>query len=219
MIGKLVGNNCAALSTSTCTQVIHKNTTNKVFYTGLPIESSNPLLHWLLTLIWDSEKALDAVFMSKTVDYDTWHFCMAHASKEVMSHMETHLKGVQIKGTSHLKVCKGCEMGKHVSKSYPSSDKRTTIILHLIHADWIELPVQSYHGYKFIINFLDDYSSYAYSELLKTKDTAFVAFKKFKAITEKKTGKKIKEFRIDRGGEFLNGEFKHFLNEIGRAHV
>ena len=74
---------------------------------------------------------------------------------------------------------------------------------------------RSYHGYKFIINFLDDYSSYTYSELLKTKDAAFVAFKKFKALTEKKTGKKIKQFCIDQGGEFLNGEFKHFLNVEG----
>ena len=48
-----------------------------------------------------------------------------------------------------------------------------------------------------MINFLDDYSSYTYHELLKTKDAAFVAFKKFKALTEKKTGKKIKQFRIE----------------------
>ena len=59
------------------------------------------------------------------------------------------------------------------------------------------------------------YRLYAYHEILKTKDTAFVAFKKFKALTEKKTGKKIKQFHIDQGGEFLNGEFKHFLNVEG----
>ena len=40
-------------------------------------------------------------------------------------------------------------------------------------------------------------------------------FKKFKAITEKKTSKKIKQFCIDRGGEFSNGKFKHFLNVEG----
>ena len=140
LIGKLLGNNCVLLSTKENTNIIHRKT-NKVFYTGLPLEMSNPLLHWLLTLIWNLEKAWEAVFMSKTVDYDTWHFRMAHASKEVMRHMETHLKGVQIKGLSTLKVCKGCEMGQHISKSYPTSEKRATIILHLIHADLIELPV------------------------------------------------------------------------------
>ena len=139
-IGKLIGNNCAILSTSEGTNIIHKKT-NKVFYSGQLLEMSNPLLHWLPTLIWNSEKAWEAVFMSKMVDYDTWHFCMAHASKEVMHHMETHLKGVQIKGLSKLKVCKGCKMGKHVSKSYPTSEKHATVILHLIHADLIEFPV------------------------------------------------------------------------------
>ena len=38
--------------------------------------------------------------------------------------------------------------------------------------------------------------------MLKNKDEALNAFKKFKAIVEVETEKKVKALRTDRGGEF-----------------
>lgn len=51
--------------------------------------------------------------------------------------------------------------------------------------------------------------------LLKTKDQAFIAFKKFKAASELESGLKLKVLRSDRGGEFTSTEFISFCEDHG----
>ncbi|KAG6494785.1 hypothetical protein ZIOFF_042546 [Zingiber officinale] len=51
--------------------------------------------------------------------------------------------------------------------------------------------------------------------LLAAKNDAFQAFKKFKVLTENKTGYKIRTLRTDRGGEFLSTEFTRFCGNEG----
>ncbi|KAG6520324.1 hypothetical protein ZIOFF_017373 [Zingiber officinale] len=48
-----------------------------------------------------------------------------------------------------------------------------------------------------------------------SKNDAFQAFKKFKVLTENKTGYKIRTLRTDRGGEFLSTEFTRFCGNEG----
>ena len=43
----------------------------------------------------------------------------------------------------------------------------------------------------------------------------FEKFKIFKALTENQTGKRPKEIRFDRGGEFNLGDFKEFCDKHG----
>ena len=43
----------------------------------------------------------------------------------------------------------------------------------------------------------------------------FEKFKIFKALTENQTGKRPKEIRSDRGGEFNLGDFKEFCDKHG----
>ncbi|KAG6539068.1 hypothetical protein ZIOFF_004221 [Zingiber officinale] len=52
-------------------------------------------------------------------------------------------------------------------------------------------------------------------QLAHTKNDAFQAFKKFKVLTENKTGYKIRTLRTDRGGEFLSTEFTRFCGNEG----
>jgi hypothetical protein len=51
--------------------------------------------------------------------------------------------------------------------------------------------------------------------LLKEKVEAFEKFKKFKALTENQTGKRLKVVRSDRGGEFMSSDFKKFFDKHG----
>jgi hypothetical protein len=44
--------------------------------------------------------------------------------------------------------------------------------------------------------------------LIKSKDQAFIAFKKVKVSAELQGGSKLKMLRTDRGGEFTSTEFK-----------
>ena len=50
--------------------------------------------------------------------------------------------------------------------------------------------------------------------MLKKSET-FDRFKDFKALAEKQLGKSLKTLRSDRGGEYLDSEFKDFLLEHG----
>ena len=49
---------------------------------------------------------------------------------------------------------------------------------------------------------IGDYSRLPWATFLKEKSRAFEKFKIFKALTENQTGKRPKEIRSDRGGEF-----------------
>ena len=70
-------------------------------------------------------------------------------------------------------------------------------------------------GYEYIITFTDDYSRYGYIYLMHHKSEAFEKFKKFKAEVENHRGRSIKSLRSDRGGEYLLGEFRQFLEDHG----
>ncbi|XP_010412760.1 PREDICTED: uncharacterized protein LOC104699114 [Camelina sativa] len=50
---------------------------------------------------------------------------------------------------------------------------------------------------------------------MNEKSEAFDRFKRFKEFVEKQTGKDIKTFRTDRGGEFTSTEFNRFCEENG----
>ena len=62
---------------------------------------------------------------------------------------------------------------------------------------------------------IDDYSRLICVAFLKEKDEAFEKFKIFKALIENQTGKRLKEVRLDRGGEFMSGDFKEFCDKHG----
>lgn len=51
--------------------------------------------------------------------------------------------------------------------------------------------------------------------MLKSKDEALEAFKKFKALVENETEQTMKILRIDRGGEFCSNNFNKFCTENG----
>ena len=51
---------------------------------------------------------------------------------------------------------------------------------------------------------IDDYSTLTWVAFLKEKSEAFEKFKVFKALTENQTGKRPKEVRFDRRGEFCD---------------
>ena len=51
--------------------------------------------------------------------------------------------------------------------------------------------------------------------LMQKKSDTFEKFKEFRAEVEKQLGKSIKTLRSDRGGEYLDIEFKDYLIEHG----
>jgi hypothetical protein len=65
----------------------------------------------------------------------------------------------------------------------------------------------------YFMSIIDDYSRLTWVAFLKEKAEAFEKFKIFKALTETQIGKRLKEVRSDRGGEFMSRDFKEFCDE------
>src|SRR5260370_1168286 len=75
--------------------------------------------------------------------------------------------------------------------------------------------VHSYHRYRYLISFLDDFTSNAWVVLLHRKDNALNATKDFAALVETQFKTKIQEWMSDAGGEYKSQEFDEFLKSKG----
>ena len=75
--------------------------------------------------------------------------------------------------------------------------------------------VQARGGYEYFVTFIDDCSRYGYAYLMHRESETFEKFKEFRVETKKQLGKPIKALRSDRGGEYLDEEFRSYLTDNG----
>lgn len=68
-----------------------------------------------------------------------------------------------------------------------------------------------------MMTIIDDFSRKVWTHFLRKKNDAFPTFKKWKALVENQTGRKVKKLRTDRGLEFCDYEFKEFCVQAGIA--
>jgi hypothetical protein len=114
-------------------------------------------------------------------------------------------------------VCESCKMGKLTcsqfkSKSFTSSEKP----LQIVHMDLCgPSRKEGSRGERYFMLAIDDFSGLTWVSFLREKSDVFEKCKKFKALAEKKTGRKLKAIRSDRGGEFLSRDFKEFYDRHG----
>ena len=151
------------------------------------------------------------------VNYDMWHMRMGHLSKNVLKHIEVNTNGFtpKLEFPNSNRICPGCVQGKMHNKSFPPSMKCALKPFDLIHADLIELPILSYHKYKWACMLLDNYSSYAYCYLLRSKSDTITAVKEFFTLVQNQHDIVIKQFHSDHGGEFTSKKFDELLSSKG----
>jgi transposase InsO family protein len=99
---------------------------------------------------------------------------------------------------------------------FPSSDIRSKGILDLVHLDVCgPMTVASLSGFLYYVIFIDDLSRKTWIFFMKTKDEVFNIFYEFRAQVKNLTGKKIKVFRSNNGGEYTSRDFIDFCKEAG----
>lgn len=165
------------------------------------------------------ETAHSACLMSRAEESTwLWHTRFGHVNFQAMALMSSKRMA---EGLPDLiqpkKVCVGCLMAKQTRTSFPrQTEFRAKKRLELIHGDLcgpISPPTAGENRYFLLL--VDDFSRVMWTYMLKSKDEAFGAFKKFKTFVEKESGDKIKTFRTDRGGEFMSKNFVEFCHEAG----
>jgi len=63
--------------------------------------------------------------------------------------------------------------------------------------------------------FIDDAMSHTDEYILKYKSEALEKFKEWKALSEMESGKQVKRFRTDGGGEYTSKKFAEYLKSEG----
>ena len=144
-----------------------------------------------------------------------WHLKLGHINLDRINWLvkDGPLRELNV-GT--LPVCKSCLEGKMTKRHFSSKSKRSKEPLQLLHSDVCgPLSVQARGGYEYFVTFIDNYSIYGYVYLMHKKPETFGKFKEFMAKAEKQLGKSLKTLQSDRGGEYLDTEFKDHLLEHG----
>jgi transposase InsO family protein len=150
------------------------------------------------------------------IDYDIMHRQLVHPSKEVLLRARKHLKDFpEIEFPKEEHLCPGCAQGKMTNRPFPPSTKRASHSFELVHSDLKSFPIDSYHKYKYVIVFLDDYTSSAWTVNLHTKDAALTATAHFIALVENKFNSRIIQWMTDAGGEYKSKAFEKMLKDRG----
>ena len=157
--------------------------------------------------------------------WDLWHHHLCHSH---LASIKKLLSGNLVKGIKLDSqaipdpVCEACKAGKMHADPFPILSSRASNPLQLVHSD-VHGPVKvpTHQGYRYWVNFIDDYSHFKAVHLLKQKSETLAAFKQFKAWAENVTGAKLGTLRDDKGGEYISGEFEAFCIERGiqRQHT
>lgn len=148
-----------------------------------------------------------------------WHERMGHLNWDAIKrtrHEDSPLLGIKLDSSEPRGTCEGCIAGKEKRRTFKSSGHRASEPLEIIHSD-LAGPMESVSigGNRYFVIFLDDRTSHVWVVLLKSKDQTLGVFKTFAAMIQKQTGRNIKTFRSDRGGEFMSAEFSEYLEESG----
>jgi len=133
-----------------------------------------------------------------------------------MRHISDNVEGVEkICFPNKKHVCCGCALGKLHQHSFPKNPKRSSKTLGLIHSDLLELPTLLYSKYKWMITFLNNYSSYCRVAFLHKKSDAAEAIKAVFQLWLNTTSHFIKCLYTDNRREYMTLELQSFLYEQG----
>lgn len=147
-----------------------------------------------------------------------WHARLGYLNFQAMKQMvaKNMVRGVP-NITHPTQLCEACLVGKKSRLSFPvQAQYRANKPLELVHADLCgPITPQTSAGNRYFFLLVDDFSRFMWVYVIKTKDEALVAFKKFKVQVENKTSFKVKTLRTDRGGEFVSQCFSEFCEAEG----
>jgi hypothetical protein len=114
-------------------------------------------------------------------------------------------------------VCNVCQLAKSHQLPYNTSTNCTTMPLEIIHSDvWGPAPI-FVGGYKYYINFIDDFTKFTWIYLMINRTEAQRIFLQFQKHIERLLDTKIRCVQSDWGGEYQRLHNQYFTS-LGIAH-
>jgi hypothetical protein len=168
--------------------------------------------------------SVDTQVLAASANLETWHQRMGHLSYETVKAIDNAeplaVYGLKLHGLQKDDTpCHGCRLGKSHRLPFPTSSKHAETPLEIVHSDLVgPFQTNSIQGNKYFATFIDDYSKIAVITYMKSKDQFKQAFINYKAWAENQLSHTIKCLHSDHGGEYVNNNPKHILQEAGIEH-
>jgi hypothetical protein len=158
-------------------------------------------------------------FAMRVPDLETWHCRLGHVNYRSIVDMSDNqmTRGMHVDLSSAPPKCQSCILGKQTRSSVPKirEGPRASVVLDCIYIDLTgPQSVQSASRHSYVMNLIDDVTSYSWAIPLPLKSSAITALKSWCLVVERQTGKKIGIFNID-NGELKSTEFVNFCASKG----
>jgi hypothetical protein len=153
---------------------------------------------------------------STGVDTTLWHHRLGHMSEKGMKILHKRNLLLDLKQID-LDFCEHCVYGKQKRVIFLRVGKeKKRERLQLVHTDvWGPTQVSSLGGSHYYVTFIDDATRKTWVYCIRQKYNVFYTFKKWKALVENETGKRLKCLRSDNGGEYCSKEFDDYCSYHG----
>ena len=180
-----------------------------------------------LKLFGNHSDVVNSCSLSKSVhssSLEEWHKILGHVNKNDIIKLEELVSDMKITSKDKFN-CDTCVLSKQVINRNREPDERATMPLEFVHSD-LAGPIEpmAKENFRYVINFVDDFSGACFVYFLKQKYDATKALEKFlsdvapygkvkrlnfRHVTS--DGNVVKRLRTDNGGEFISHEFEEVL--------
>ena len=157
---------------------------------------------------------------SPSATMQIWHRRLCHRTLDntTVNYISTRVRDMEVSDTAKegTRICGICAMGRQHKEAGTGIREKAEEILEVVDSDLCG-PMQTIglSGERYFITFIDEASGRVSLSLLRTKDEALTAFQVYRARAERTSGRQIKSFKSDGGGEYLNKKFRTYLEEAG----
>ena len=108
---------------------------------------------------------------------ELWHRRLAHVHYRALSLARKEANNIPKIQTKNEGICKACVKGKNIKNTFASSERKTNIILEVIHTDVCgPMSSSSLIVYVYYVSFIDDFSRKTWIYFLKRKYEVFNKF-------------------------------------------
>ena len=145
---------------------------------------------------------------------DIWHKILGHCNFKDILKLEKVVDGMKLSDKSD-ETCETCIKGKMTQPVSTKPDKRATAPFEFVHTDLCgPITPTSKEGYRWIINFVDDYSGLTKVYFMKQKSETVHATKRYLADISPLCVEKnyiVKRLRSDQGTEYTSADFQQLM--------
>ena len=148
-----------------------------------------------------------------------WHQRLGHPSHpKLLQLLKDGFSGLPSTADFSTKrdICDTCERANATRASFTHVGTVATAVLDRVATD-IKGPIEcaSIDGYRYVLIFVDDYSGYVCTYLLRHKSDAFSKLREYVQLVQNKFGKKIVTLQSDNGGEYISTAWTQYCTDNG----